>query len=182
MKTYKPGDIATALGVSISSIRNWTAQPEYQEFLSDIAKRTGTYENAKQREYTQQDLYVLNTISKQKNRFNDWEDVAKYLQEGNLDTDLPASSALVTPMTAAEGFADAIMLRQQIDTLAKSLTDAEEEVEHLRERVDEVRQEERDRATTREDKLHQAIVDLNRQIARLELRVEIMKEGQDKKD
>ena len=59
MNTYKPGDVATALGVSISSVRNWTAQPEFQEFLSDLAKRIGPHEDAKQREYTLQDLYVL---------------------------------------------------------------------------------------------------------------------------
>ena len=176
MKTYKPGDIATALGVSISSIRNWTDQPEFQEFLSDLAKREGSYVNAKQREYTQQDLYVLNTIARQKTRFNSWDDVADYLRDGNLDTELPASAALVQPVTAAESFADAIMLRQQIDMLAKSLSDAEEEIDYLRKRLDEVREEEQTKSRDREENLRDDIIELNRQMARLELRIEMMQE------
>lgn len=179
MKTYKPGDIATALGVSISSIRNWTDQPEFQEFLSDLAKREGQHTNAKQREYTQQDLYVLNTIALQKTRFNTWDDVAEYLRQGNLDTELPASAALVQPMTAAEGFADAIMLRQQIDMLAKSLSDAEGEIGYLRKRLDEVREEEQEKSREREEKLRDQIIELNRQIARMELRIEMMQDKDD---
>jgi hypothetical protein len=174
MNTYKPGDIATALGISISSIRNWTDQPEFQEFLSDLAKREGAHVNAKQREYTQQDLYVLNTISP-------WADVADYLQAGNLDTDLPASAALVQPMTVAEGFADAIMLRQQIDLLAKSLSDAEDEIDFLRNRVEEVREQEQEKARVREEKLRNEIIELNRNMARLEYRIELLQDGQDDK-
>lgn len=182
MRSYKPGDIATALGVSISSIRNWTDQSEFQEFLSDMAKREGAYSNAKQREYTQQDMYVMNTIARQKTRFNTWEDVADYLREGNLDIDLPPSAALVQPMSAAEGFADAIMLRQQLDMMAKSLSDAEEEIDYLRRRVDEVREEEQDKSRGREDKLRDEIIELNRQIARLELRIELLQDKSDSED
>lgn len=176
MKTYKPGDVATALGVSISSIRNWTDQPEFQEFLSELAKREGPHVNAKQREYTQQDLYVLNTIARQKTRFNAWDDVAAYLRDGNLDTELPPSAALVQPITAAENFADAIMLRQQIDMLTKSLTDAEDEIDFLRRRLDEVREEEQDKSRQREEKLRDEIIELNRQMARLEYRIELMEQ------
>jgi hypothetical protein len=182
MKTYKPGDIATALGVSISSIRNWTDQPEFQEFLSNLAKRDGSYTNAKQREYIQQDLFVMNTIARQKTRFNTWDDVAEYLREGNLDTHLPPSAALVQPMTVAEGFADAIMIRQQLDMLAKSLTDAKEEIVFLRHRLDEVREEEQEKARNREDKLQDEIIELNRQLARLELRMEMMQQNKDEED
>lgn len=182
MKSYKPGDIATALGVSISSIRNWTDQPEFQEFLSDLAKREGAYANAKQREYTQQDLFVMNTIARQKTRFNNWNDIANYLREGKLDTELPPSAALVQPMTVAEGFADAIMLRQQIDMLAKSLSEAEDEVNFLRQRIDEVREAEQERSRGREDKLRDEIIELNRQLARLEFRIEMLQEKNDEDD
>jgi len=178
MITYKPGDIATALGVSISSIRNWTDQEEFQDFLSDMATRTGSYSNSKQREYTQQDLYVINTIARQKTRFNLWTDVADYLRAGNLDTELPASAALVQP-TAAESFADAIMLRQQLDLMANSLSNAEEEVKFLRKRVDEIREEERRKASEKEAEDRKEIIQLHRQIARLELRIELMQEEED---
>jgi hypothetical protein len=147
--------------------------------LSDMAKRKGPYANAKQREYTQQDLYVMNTVARQKTRFNTWDDIAEYLRAGKLDTDLPASAALVQSMSAADGFADAIMLRQQIDMLAKSLSDAEEEINFLRRRLDEVREEEQDKGRQREDNLREVIIELNRQIARLELQIEIMQQKKD---
>jgi len=190
MKTYKPGDVATAIGVSVSSIRNWSDQPEIQEFLSDLARREGAHINAKQREYTQQDLYVLNTIARRKTRYNTWEDVADFLRDGNLETELPASASLVQPVTAAENFADAIMLRQQIDMLTKSLADAEEEIHYLRNKLDDVREEEqskaqdrekaiRDEFQEREERLRQDIINLNRQMARLEIRMEMMQEKED---
>jgi len=190
MKTYKPGDVATAIGVSVSSIRNWSDQSEIQEFLSDLARREGAHINAKQREYTQQDLYVLNTIARRKTRYNTWEDVAELLRDGNLETELPASASLVQSVTAAESFADAIMLRQQIDMLTKSLDDAEEEIQYLRDKLDDVREEEqskaqdrekaiRDEFQEREERLRQEIVNLNRQMARLEIRMEMMQEKED---
>ena len=190
MKTYKPGDVATAIGVSVSSIRNWSDQPEIQEFLSDLARREGAHINAKQREYTQQDLYVLNTIARRKTRYNTWEDVADFLRDGNLETELPASASLVQPVTAAENFADAIMLRQQIDMLTKSLADAEEEIHYLRNKLDDVREEEqskaqdrekaiRDEFQEREERLRQDIINLNRQMGRLEIRMEMMQEKED---
>ena len=187
MKTYKPGDVAIAIGVSVSSIRNWSDQPEIQEFLSDLARREGAYINAKQREYTQQDLYVLNTVARRKTRYNDWKDVAEFLKEGSLETELPASASLVQPVTSAENFADAIMLRQQIDMLTKSLTDAEEEIQYLRNKLDEVRDEEQSKAQDREkvirnefqereERLRKEIINLNRQMAKLEVRMEMMHE------
>lgn len=182
MKSYKPGDVATALGVSISSIRNWTSQPEFQEFFSEMARRVGPHANAKQREYTQQDLYVLNTISKHKTRFNTWDDVADYLREGNLDTTLPPSATLVQPMSAAEGFADAILLRQQIEMLTKSLNESEEEIELLRQKLDEVREEEQRKAREREKQLMDEIIRLHREMARLEVRIEMLTDEDKGKD
>lgn len=193
MKTYKPGDVATAIGVSVSSIRNWADQPELQEFLSDLARREGAYINAKQREYTQQDLYVLNTVARRKSRYNTWNDVADYLREGNLETELPASATLVQPATAAENFADAIMLRQQIDMLTKSLDDAKEEIDYLRGKLDDVRDEEqlkaherektiRNEFQEREERLRQEIISLNREMAKLEIRIEMMQEDETDKD
>lgn len=70
MKTYTPGEIAVVIGVSASSIRNWTEQEELQPYLSDMATRRNDFEHAKQREYTIEDLYVLNTIAKAKTRHN----------------------------------------------------------------------------------------------------------------
>ena len=177
MKNYTPGEVAIAIGVSSSSVRNWTEQVEIQPYLSDMAVRRNDYEHAKQREYTLEDLYVLNTIVKAKTRHNTWQDVADFLEDRNLYKDLPASAALVMQETAAEGFADKIMLYQRIEFLETALRDRDLEVEQLRERIDEVRTEERDAAKAERADLQTAINDLNRLIGKLEAQIEMLKES-----
>ena len=179
MRTYTPGEIAIAIGVSASSIRNWTEQEELQPYLSDMAVRRNDYEHAKQREYTLEDLYVLNTIARAKTRHNSWQDVADFLEDGNLYKDLPASAALVMQETAAEGFADKIILHQRIEFLETAVRERDAEIEQLRQRVEKVRSEERDAAKSERAELQTAINDLNRLIGKLEAQIEMFKENQD---
>lgn len=180
MKTYTPGEIAVAIGVSASSIRNWTEQEELQPYLSDMAVRRNDYEYAKQREYILEDLYVLNTIAKAKTRHNSWQDVASFLAEGNLYKDLPASAALVMQETAAEGFADKIMLHQRIEFLETAIRERDAEIEQLRQQVEDVRSEEREVAKSERSELQTTINDLNRLIGKLEAKIEMLKENDDK--
>jgi DNA-binding transcriptional MerR regulator len=179
MKTYSPGEIASAIGVSASSIRNWTEQAELQPYLSDMAVRRNQYESAKQREYTLEDLYVLNTIAKAKTRHNSWQDVADFLEDGNIYKDLPPSASLVLQETAAEGFADKIILHQRIEFLESALRDQEAEIEQLRKRVEEVRKSERDMAKTERAELQTTINELNRTIGKLEAQIEMLKDEED---
>lgn len=179
MKTYTPGEIAVAIGVSASSVRNWTEQEELQPYLSDMAARRNDYEHAKQREYTIEDLYVLNTIAKAKTRHNSWQDVADFLEGGNLYKDLPASAALVMQETVAEGFADKIILHQRIEFLETAVRERDDEIEQLRQRVEDVRSEEREAAKSERAELQTAINDLNRLIGKLEAQIEMLRENQD---
>jgi DNA-binding transcriptional MerR regulator len=176
MKMYSPGEIATALKVSASSIRNWTEQEEIQEFLSDMAARRGSYQNAKQREYSLQDLYVMNTVAKKKTRHNSWAEVADILRDEGVDKELPPSAALVMQETAAEGFADRIILHQRIEFLEQTIKDQEQEIDHLRSEVERVRKEERDISREEREELQSAIGDLNRLIGKLEAQMEMYKE------
>lgn len=179
MKTYTPGEVAIAIGVSASSVRNWTEQLELQPYLSDMAVRRNHYVNAKQREYTIEDLYVLNTVAKAKTRHNSWQDVADVLESGSLYKDLPPSASLVLQETAAEGFADKIMLHQRIELLETTIRNQEVEIEQLRQRVEEVRNEERDMARLERAELHGTINELNRLIGKLEARIEMLKDNRD---
>jgi DNA-binding transcriptional MerR regulator len=179
MKTYTPGEIGVAIGVSASSIRNWTEQEELQPYLSDMAVRRNNHEYAKQREYTLEDLYVLNTIAKAKTRHNTWQEVADFLKEGNLYKDLPASAALVMQETAAEGFADKIMLHQRIEFLETTIRERDSEIEELQQRIDEVRGEEREAAKIERSELQTTINDLYRLIGKLEATIEMLKDKND---
>lgn len=175
MPTYTPGEIGIAIGVSSSSIRNWTDQEELQPYLSDMAVRRNSFEQSRQREYTLEDLYVLNTVAKAKTRHNSWQDVADLLGDGILYKDLPPSAALVMQETAAEGFADKIMLHQRLEFLEATIQDQEEEIEQLRLKVEEVRNEEREMAKSERAEFQSTINDLNRLIGKLEAQIEILK-------
>ena len=177
MKTYSPGEIASAIGVSASSVRNWTEQRELQPYLSDMATRSNKHAHAKHREYTLEDLYVLNTVVKAKTRHNTWQDVADFLEEGNLYKDLPPSASLVLQETAAEGFADKIILHQRIEFLESTVREQEAEIQQLRDQIQEVRSEERKIAKSERADLQSTINDLNRLVGKLEAQMEMLKEN-----
>lgn len=125
MDIFSVGDVALALGVSASTIRNWTEQIEFEPYLSNLATRKEGHEHAKERKYTQDDLYVLNTINVHKTRSNTWDDVAQRLADGLRETDLPETAALVLPETRAESFQLLTIARTQITNLQKQLEEME---------------------------------------------------------
>lgn len=128
METYSVGDIIIALNISSTTVRNWTDHAEFRVFFSSRAKREREFENAKQREYTEDDLHVLNTIRTQKTHKNSWEDVAVMLADGFRDKELPESSVLVMPETRGEAFQLISVARAQIDTLQKRVEELEGEL------------------------------------------------------
>lgn len=130
MDTYTVGDVALALGVSASTIRNWTEQVEFEAYLSTIATRREQYANAKERRYTKDDLTILNTIHVHKTRSNTWADIARLLDNGMRELDLPETAALVLPETRAESF--------QLLTIARTqITNLQMQVDELSDKLDE---------------------------------------------
>ena len=59
MDVYSVGDISKILNVSVSTIHNWTDNPAFKAYYSTLALRIGEHKTAKERKYTQDDLYVL---------------------------------------------------------------------------------------------------------------------------
>lgn len=133
MDTYSVGDIATALQISVSTVRNWTENPTLVPYLSNMATRTGAYTTASDRQYTQNDLYVLNTVNANKTRRTAWEDVATILESGDLNRDLPESAMLVMTPTSSEGFYTLARAQERIQMLEKRIADLEEELRQERE-------------------------------------------------
>lgn len=165
MSTYSVGDIVVALGVSSSTVRNWTELEEIQEYLSNQATRSGDFSHAKQREYTENDLYILNTIRTQKTRLNSWDDVASMIEDGYLDRELPPSSALVLPETKVESFQLLAIARTEIGNLQKQVDKLEEELNDER----EARRQDVERLT--QQKVDD-VAQLHRSIGRLEILLE----------
>jgi len=173
MDIYSVGDLVVALGVSSTTVRNWTEQKEFQPYFSSRAKRTDEFESAKQREYTQEDLYVLNTIRTRKTHRNSWDDVASMLEDGYRDRDLPEAAALVLPETKAESFHLISVARAQIESLQKRVEELEGELEDKSTQL----QKERENRMRDIERLSVQVVkedmkDLFRTIGRLEFMLE----------
>jgi DNA-binding transcriptional MerR regulator len=158
MKSLAVSEAAVALNVSPSSIRNWTDNPLFKKFFSEMARREGSYAGSEQRTYHEEDLYVLNTISKHKTRTNTFEVVRDMLEEGFRDMDLPPSAALVLIENQADAFQALVAARVEIQGKDSLIKDLREEIRLEREQRRESESS------------------MNRTIARLELLLELEKE------
>jgi DNA-binding transcriptional MerR regulator len=125
------------VGVSPSTIRNYTKEPELQKFLSDLAARRGIHTAAKERRYTLDDAIMLYTVKVHKTQTNTMAEVAELLDTGHREQ-LPESAALVMAETRADMF--------------QLLTAAREKIQSQEERIEELeRQLAEERNARRED-------------------------------
>lgn len=133
MDTFSVGDIATALNISVSTVRNWTENTRIEPYLSNMATRKGEYESANDRRYTQNDLYVLNTINANKTRRTSWDKIVSILDTGELNRELPESAMLVMNPTSSETFYTLARAQERIQMLEKRIIDLEAELKSERE-------------------------------------------------
>ena len=161
MAPYRSGDVAKMLNVTRKTIANWTDAPELQPYLT-VGGRGQGGRTTGQREFTMQDVYILNTVRSNKTRTNSWADIAAIVaDQANWNTMLPPSAFLVETISPAEQM-QALMVAQkdlevsraQIEQLERQLNDSRDEIKSLREQTQE------------------EIIRLNRKIAVLEYRLE----------
>jgi DNA-binding transcriptional MerR regulator len=162
----KTGEVAKMMGLNPKTITNWTDQEDLTTFFSDEARRND--ETSSQREYSEEDVLVINTIRIHKTRQNTWKDVAKILMTGNRETDLPITASLTKSISPADQLASMMLIKAERDTALAQLQDSMFEIDRLRNELKEQREE-----SSKE------IIDLNRQIARLELKLEMLQEQMD---
>lgn len=162
----KTGEIAKAMGLNPKTITNWTDQEDLTPFFSEEARRND--ESSTQRDYSERDLLVINTIRVNKTRQNTWKDVAKILASGHRETELPITATLTRTISAADQMATMMQVKAERDTALAQLQDSLFEIERLRKELREQR-----------DEASKEIIELNRQIARLELKLELLQERAD---
>lgn len=172
----KTGKVAKAFGVDRKTVSNWTDMPQFQKFFSSEAHGV----DRTQRDYLEPDLLVINTIRVMRNKSMDWDEIAASLENGERETELPASAMLVETTAPIAQYGRIVELQTSLEAAEEQVELLQEEVEHLREelqrRVDTVRDQERQKASDREQQLLDEIIKLNRQMARLEVRIEMMQE------
>lgn len=135
----KTGKVSQILGKDPKTILNWTANLGH-EFMSPGAMQAG---GATQRDYTEADILVLNTVKKFKNDgVGSWEEVKRELRTGFRDIALPAGMALIdTGETNAVVYGRALQLQYENERLLDDLATAQEQITRLQERDKEREQE-----------------------------------------
>lgn len=115
MRTGKAADI---LGVDQKTILNWTDRPEFAEFFSEDARGKG---RTMGRDYTEVEVVILNTIRKERQKNTTWSDIARLLENGTRDTDLPPNALLVDSTTPLAQYGKMQQMQLQIDNLTAEL-------------------------------------------------------------
>lgn len=178
----KTGKVAKAFGIDRKTVSNWTDMPQFQRFFSSEAKGI----NRTQRDYLEPDLLVINTIRVMRNKSMDWDEIEVALDSGERERELPASAMLVETTAPIAQYGRIVELQTALEAAEEQVELLQEEVERLRDdlrtQVDSVREQERQRARDREQQLLEEIIKLNRQMARLEVRMEMMQEKNDDED
>jgi len=159
----KTGEVAKMMGLNPKTITNWTDQEDLAEYFSEDAQRDDG--SGGQREYLEEDILVINTIRIHKTRQNTWRDVAKVLATGHREVDMPITATLTKSISPANQVAAMMLIKAERDTALAQLQDSMFEIERLRKELKEQR-----------DDSGKEIIELNRQIARLELRLEMITE------
>jgi DNA-binding transcriptional MerR regulator len=168
----KTGKVAKAFGVDRKTISNWTDMPQFKKFFSLEALGIGRT----QRDYLESDLLVINTIRVMRNRGDDWEDIAATLARNERERELPASAMLVETTAPIAQYGKIVELQTALESAEEQVEQLQEEMERLQKRIDAVRDEERQRAREREQELLNEIIKLNKELSRLEVRMEILQE------
>ncbi len=151
------------MGLNPKTITNWTDQEDLIVFFSEGATRND--DTSSQREYSEDDVLVINTIRVNKTRQNTWKDVAKLLATGHREADFPITATLTKTISPADQVAAMMLIKAERDTALAQLQDATFEIERLRKELKQEREQS-----------NKSIIELNRQIARLELRLEILQD------
>jgi len=190
----KTGKVAKAFGIDRKTVTNWTDMPQLVKFFSPEAQGI----DRTQRDYLEPDLLVINTIRAKRNQSMDWDDIESFLESGERERELPVSAMLVETTAPIAQYGRIVELQTALEAVEEQIEIYQEEMDRLRQeidkrdtehqmRVDQVREEERQKARLqeseerktaheREERLNKEIIELNRQIARLEVRMEFIQE------
>lgn len=137
----KTGELATQLGISDRTLRNWADRPDLEPYLSPGARGQGV----SQRQFTESDVLALNTVSRLRSDRAEWRDVAAYLETGKRNPDFPQNATSVTrtiPLQQAEQGARMMAVVQErddalarIDTLTTQINTLRAENKSLSEQI-----------------------------------------------
>lgn len=129
----KTGKVAGMLGVDIQTIKNWIKRPELQEFFSDGARGDT---DKMQRDISEADLLVLNSIHTFRKAGQEWSDIVAYLGTGARINSLPTQALTVdTGLTTVAQVERSLTIVQERDRALSKVNELEREIGELNTKV-----------------------------------------------
>lgn len=129
----KVGKVADMLGVDSKTILNWTDRPDLNGFFSEDARGLG---RTMGRDYTESEIVLLNTIRTERQKNTAWSDIARLLNAGVRDTDLPPSALLVDSPAPLVQFGKLQQLQAYVEALEAQVEQLQEEKRLLQSQKD----------------------------------------------
>jgi DNA-binding transcriptional MerR regulator len=176
MDTYSTSDINKLFGISTQTVREWTDDSRFGEFFSQLAKPAA---KGQHKRFSQEDMEVIAYIHEQKWKYGKPEtDITNELRAGARgvipDGGFGSPSEIIQKMADAEDELQVMQARMTALQIERDRARAEAEV--LRNML-EAEQKSRSEIT---NQLNQTINELNREIGKLQARLEILSEDRDK--
>jgi DNA-binding transcriptional MerR regulator len=162
------------LGVTDRTIKNWLAVPEFARYFSAGALNV----DSAHRELSQDDLFVLNTIrimrSGASRKETNWSDIAKALENGVRERQLPAIAAAIDPGMALVGQVERIVtVGAERDAALARVAELEKERRELRDQLTEAQK----LIADDRERLMREMKDISDRLARTEGELELWRAG-----
>lgn len=154
----KTGKVAKIFGVDPKTIVNWTDTEVFKKFFTSEALATA---GKTQRDYSEADLLVLNTIRIERAQGTDWEDIAVRLESGHREDELPPQAMLVETTAPIAQYGRILALSAERDAALAEVGRMKEELGERNKTIEQLQDE---------------IKQLNREIGRLEGRLGYMED------
>jgi DNA-binding ferritin-like protein len=128
----KMSKVAKMIGVDRRTIYNWVTHESLEHLFSEGAKNEGD------RELSEQDIFVINTINYlRQNMTTDWDEIAERIEEGYQVTDLSIGAVDVdTGKTPLQQFTRTLAIAQERDAALKQLEEAQKELREIETRYE----------------------------------------------
>jgi hypothetical protein len=125
-------------GIDNDTLKNWIERPELAKFFSATAHGDGRT----QREITESDLIILNTVrSLRVTGTSEWVAIAKRLDGGYRDTELPIEAAFVEGTASVQVYNNALATTKELNETRQLVVELRSEIDRLhKERVADLKE------------------------------------------
>lgn len=134
----KTGKVADMLGVDQKTILNWTDRTDFEKFFSADARGKG---RTMGRSFSEAEIVILNTIRVERQKNTDWADIARLMDDGVRDTNLPVNALLVDSPAPLVQYGKMQILQARVDELEDELARRDQMIAERDERIGDLREE-----------------------------------------